>query len=74
MEDYCAQCISDWRSGKRHIDIWMNSNASHGSQLLSCQYGWTRSSVAVEIHPPSNRPVTTAPLFDTGAGLCRSAP
>ncbi len=74
MEDACAQCITDWSSGKRHIDIWMNSDASHGSALLACQDGWTRSAVDVEISPPPDRPVTTPPLFDTSTGVCRTSP
>ena len=29
MEDDCAECDSDWTgSQKRHIDVWMNSNAA----------------------------------------------
>ncbi|MGZ5971309.1 MAG: hypothetical protein ACXWP4_26750 [Polyangiales bacterium] len=74
MEDYCAACTSDWSSGKRHIDIWMNSDNNNGSQLLACQYSWTRSAADVEIHPPPDRPVTTAPLFDTSTAICRTSP
>ena len=74
MEDSCAQCITDWSAGKRHIDVWMNSDATHGSQLLSCQYADTRSAENVEVNPPSTRPVAPPPLFDTGAGVCLALP
>lgn len=74
MEDLCAACTSDWSSGKRHIDIWMNSNASNTAKLKNCQYAWTRPSEQVEIHPPPDREVTTAPLFDTSTAICRTTP
>jgi hypothetical protein len=72
MEDTCAQCEIDWKSGKRHIDIWMNSNSSNG--VLQCEDNWTRTSAQVEVNPPSNRAVTTAPLYDTSTGVCRTTP
>jgi hypothetical protein len=74
MEDYCAQCTTDWSSGKRHIDIWMNSNGSNTAKLQSCQYSWTRPSMPIEINPPKDREVTTAPLFDTSTAVCRTSP
>jgi hypothetical protein len=74
MEDGCAECSSDWSSGKWHIDIWMNTNGSNTSQEISCEDSWTRSSTQIEINPPPNRPVTTAPLFDTTTAVCRTSP
>ncbi len=74
MEDYCAACISDWKAGKRHIDIWMNSNAANTTKLLACQYGWTRPAADVEINPPPGRPVNATPLFEPATGVCLTAP
>ena len=74
MEDTCTACTADWGAGKHHIDIWMNSNAASTGKLTSCQDAWTRDSIAIELHPPSTRPVTTAPLFDTATALCRTTP
>jgi 3D (Asp-Asp-Asp) domain-containing protein len=70
MEDTCAQCTSDWSAGKRHIDVWMNSDATNGAKLLSCQYAWTRDAVDVELSPPEGRPVDPTPLFDPKTGVC----
>ncbi len=74
MEDGCTECSADWSRGKWHIDIWMNSNGSYGSQVLACEDNWTQSTAQVEIDPPSNRPVTLPPLFDTSTGVCRTSP
>ena len=74
MEDGCAECSTDWARGKWHIDIWMNSNGSYDSQVLACENDWTQSTAQVEIDPPSNRPVTLPPLFDTSKGVCRTSP
>ena len=75
MEDTCVQCASDWASGKkRHIDVWMNSDATHVSALTKCQDDWTRPSVAIEAHPPPGRPVGVGPLFDPAAAVCRASP
>src|SRR5205814_4928603 len=37
MEDSCGQCITDWKSGKYHIDVWLDSNGSFDSQVLACE-------------------------------------
>jgi hypothetical protein len=71
MEDRCAACVSDWNRGERHIDVWMNSTASNASALRDCQRAFTRSSAEVELDPPGNRPVDSAPLFDPATGSCR---
>jgi hypothetical protein len=74
MEDLCGQCQIDWRSHLFHIDVWMNSDASHTTQLIACENSWTRMMTDVEIRPPPGRPVTTAPLFDPASGTCRTTP
>jgi len=74
MEDTCAACIADWSSGKRHVDVWMNSDSTNSENLRSCQHSWTRPAAEIEINPPPGRPVTTGPLFETSAGACRTTP
>ncbi len=76
MEDDCAECDTDWMTSQKwHIDLWMNSNAGENTNaLLACEDQWTRSSTSVEVDPPSDRLVTTAPLFDPSANVCRSSP
>ena len=76
MEDDCTQCDSDWTSSMtRHIDVWMNSNGTESSSaLFSCEDTWTRSATEVVTSPPSNLPVTTAPLFDPATNTCRTTP
>jgi hypothetical protein len=32
MEDECAECESDFKSGKLHIDIWIGSPTVNGGQ------------------------------------------
>ena len=72
MEDSCTQCVTDWKIGKAHIDVWMNSTASYSSALLSCENKWTRTDIIVEVDPPRGRPVIAAPLFDATTGVCRA--
>lgn len=70
MEDSCAECITDWKTMKYHIDIWLESNGSFDSQVLACENTLTREKTSVEIDPPSDRPVDATPLFDTKTGTC----
>jgi 3D (Asp-Asp-Asp) domain-containing protein len=76
MEDDCAECDSDWTgSQKRHIDVWMNSNAAEDmNALLQCEDAWTRTTANIEVNPPAGRVVTTAPLFDPSTNVCRTSP
>jgi hypothetical protein len=76
MEDDCVECDSDWTSShKWHIDVWMNSDATEtASSLASCEDRWTRDSTAVESDPPSDRAVTTPPLFTPATNTCRTTP
>ncbi len=76
MEDDCVDCDSDWTmSQKWHIDLWMNSSAAESPDALAaCENQWTRRSTDVEVGPPPDRLVTTAPLFDPTANVCRSSP
>jgi 3D (Asp-Asp-Asp) domain-containing protein len=76
MEDDCAECDSDWTgSQKRHIDVWMNSNAAEDmNALIQCEDAWTRTTTSIEVNPPAGRLVTTAPLFDPSTNVCRTSP
>ena len=76
MEDDCVECDSDWTSShKWHIDLWMNSDATeNASSLASCEDRWTRDATEVELSPPSDRTVTTTPLFTPATNTCRTAP
>ncbi len=76
MEDDCVECDSDWTSSRKwHIDLWMNSDATeNASSLASCEDRWTRDGAAVELSPPSDRTVTTTPLFTPATNTCRTAP
>jgi hypothetical protein len=62
MEDSCAECITDWKTRKYHIDIWLESNGSFDSQVLACENTLTRAKTSVEIDPPPDRPVDATPL------------
>ena len=38
MEDYCAQCTTDWESGIWHIDVWTGSSIKGGGQAqIQCE-------------------------------------
>ena len=38
FEDTCAQCTEDFKSGKRHIDIWTGSpNINGGQKQINCE-------------------------------------
>jgi hypothetical protein len=76
MEDDCAECDSDWTTGRKwHIDLWMNSNGTESSSsLVSCEDRWTRTSTSVELNPPADRVVATNPLFDPSTNTCRTTP
>jgi hypothetical protein len=70
MEDSCAACITDWKSGKYHIDLWLDSDGTNDNQVLACENTLTRAKTPVEMNPPADRPVISTPLFDLGAGKC----
>jgi hypothetical protein len=76
MEDDCAECDSDWTTGRKwHIDLWMNSNGTESSpSLVSCEDRWTRTSTSVELNPPADRAVAMNPLFDPSTNTCRTTP
>jgi len=53
----------------------MNSNGTDDSNaVLNCEDHWTQSTTVVEVDPPSGRPATAPPLFDTTTNVCRTSP
>lgn len=45
FEDTCSQCITDWKNGKYHIDIWTGSSTSNGGQAqINCENALTPNS------------------------------
>lgn len=59
MEDYCAQCTTDWNSGIKHIDIWTGSSTSNGGQnQINCENSLTPNNGQQVLRaPPNNLPV-----------------
>jgi hypothetical protein len=66
MEDDCAQCISDWGSGKiPHLDLFMPNG--NDDNVTACQEKLTPGGrVTVELNPPAGRAVSSNPLYSGG--------
>jgi 3D (Asp-Asp-Asp) domain-containing protein len=64
-EDLCANC------GWDHVDVWMESDASHEAELYACQGRFTKKITAIEVDPPAGRGVDTRLLFNPSTGDCR---
>jgi hypothetical protein len=75
-EDECSQCDQTWNTLHLYrFDMWAGGDASSLVQpgraaLLGCESTWTRGNFptdpnnpTIEIDPPSNLPVVTAPVF-----------
>ncbi|MCJ1423712.1 hypothetical protein MMC29_001596 [Sticta canariensis] len=57
-EDYCAQCTTDWGSGKYHIDIWTGSSTVNGgNNQIQCENQLTPNPQSIVRQPPNNLPV-----------------
>jgi 3D (Asp-Asp-Asp) domain-containing protein len=69
MEDSCAQCITDWKSNKRHVDLWVGGKSSSGSALINCEDSLTRTSTII-VNPTSSHTVVTTPLFNSSTKKC----
>jgi hypothetical protein len=81
-EDECSECDSDWtRFHLYRFDMWAGGDANSRKApekraLRACESTWTRANAVndpanptVIVDPPSNLPVTTAPIF-TGPTSC----
>jgi hypothetical protein len=75
-EDECSECDSDWaRFHLYRFDMWAGGDANSRQSpekkaLRACESTWTRAdsvndpaNPTVIVDPPSNLPVTTAPIF-----------
>ena len=75
-EDECSECDRDWSAQHLYrFDMWAGGDASSRRQperkaLRVCESTWTRANSAsdpnnpaVMVDPPSNLPVTPAPIF-----------
>ncbi len=75
-EDECSQCDQDWNSSHLYrFDMWAGGDAGSRHQpekraLHACESTWTRADSVTDpdnptiiIDPPSNLPVTSAPIF-----------
>ncbi|KGO41198.1 hypothetical protein PEX1_045450 [Penicillium expansum] len=64
-EDDCAQCITDHKNGKPHIDIWTGSSTTNGGQhQIDCEDDLTLGGrYSIVRDPPTNLAVNAAPLF-----------
>ena len=66
MEDLCETCVARWESTRTpHIDLWVGAATDAG--VLACEEALTPDGpVAVEVDPPSDRPVDATPLYRDG--------
>jgi hypothetical protein len=68
MEDGCAECESDWSSGRKwRTDLFMGPNNAMQPEpaLANCESKITRNAV-MYIHAGPGYPVDVTPLFSTG--------
>ncbi|SPR02009.1 unnamed protein product (mitochondrion) [Plasmodiophora brassicae] len=64
MEDDCAQCDIDAKSGKKHVDLWMGPNQSTGGNVMCCENALTGNvGSTIIVHPSPGHPVQTASLY-----------
>ena len=84
MEDDCTECDQDW-SGQGpdggpklwHFDLWIGGDSGNEFDAINCEDALTLSDSngdpymeAVDLNPPSNETVSSAPLFNTKTGEC----
>lgn len=67
-EDDCEQCITDFKSGKKHIDIWTGSSTSNGgNSQIQCEDNLTSGGTYTVVRTPGQGyEVDTTPLFEDG--------
>lgn len=84
MGDDCQECDQDW-SGKgpnggpdlRHVDVWIGGQGGDEFDVINCEDALTQGSPSGAplltpfiLNPPSDLPVSTEPLFDSGDNHC----
>jgi Ricin-type beta-trefoil lectin domain len=67
MDDGCAECTTDWNSGKWHIDLFMGPNNALQPEpaLDNCEGSVTRNAT-IFISPGAGYPVDTQKMFQNG--------
>lgn len=75
MEDYCAQCTTDYGAGTKHIDVWTGSATSGGQTQINCENALTPdASQAVIRSPAANLAVDAGALWDGSCHTGRTYP
>jgi len=85
-EDECSECDRGWKRAHLYrFDMWAGGDPAsvhkpEKKALLSCERTWTRANSVrdknnptITLDPPSDLPVTTAPIFSP-PGTCWSGP
>jgi len=72
FEDDCAECDTDCKKGKLHIDCWMGPQIPPtGPNLIACENQLTGDSTEqVIVNPASNLAVDVTPLFNGTTDTC----
>jgi hypothetical protein len=78
MEDDCYECDQDWTGhgpdgGPKyyHIDLWIGGKGGNTNKVLDCEDALTRSGTVI-VNPPSDEPVSSAPLYNSSTNTCYS--
>jgi len=66
MEDECAECDSDWKKGKHHVDLFIGPDSKSGDSLYDCEDAITESSGTIIVNPASNLAVDTTKIYTDG--------
>jgi hypothetical protein len=67
-EDECSKSKTDWNKSKKyHVDLWVGY--SNSQAITQCAYKLPQTN-SVEVNPPRNYAVNTAPLFNTRTNTC----
>jgi len=74
MEDQCAECVTDWKTGLWRVDMWMGPSVSQAdvAPLNACENALTRGDQGagtgtIIINPAHDLEVDTNPIFKDGA-------
>ena len=85
MGDSCQECQADW-NGKGpdggphlyHLDLWIGGKGGNEYDVINCEDGLTQGLppngapllTPLILHPPSDLPVSTEPVFDAHTNHC----
>jgi hypothetical protein len=72
-EDWCGTCVNDWKTQKRHVDLWVGgSSSSPTSVIYACENAITRTDAQVIVNPPPNLTVMAGTIFSTNTNGCNT--